>query len=523
MKLKINYLFFFIILGVIFVDIGNPDAIRQGTEGFYLLITQEMFEANDLLTPRVYGDFHWSKPPFQFWLPMPFYYLFKENFLLWGRVSVLIFSILCCFLISFWYEREFKRNWHEAFGLLLCPLYFIKYSRIFMMEMALTYLTTLSALYFYSFFKSAHHKDFIAGSLMGALSVLVKGPVSLVMLTPPILGLTFYKKPIQIKKAFFFLALTTMFGSIWFLLSYIRFGDDFFHYFFIRENLGKFNAKNYPISSVIQGLFIYSFPVFILLWPIFRNLKKVQLKCKINVFLILCFCFFYFLWFLPKQKSHHYAVPAIPILILWISYNFNEHLKELRPKFLKIFVGIGNTIFAIGFFILSLIYYFKDSLALNNARFYLMGAGFCLALWSHLLKSKDHPLRYLKFIIPFIFLWQFLLPLGILPTVPSKVASFISGDTKLFVSYRKPFFIGEALNKEIEILKDDNPSSSVLKSGDFIFVGRPHVAKRLNEDFTILHQWKVWKRGTKIPQIMQAIKVRDITVLQDKFLLVKKK
>lgn len=522
MKKNLSSFFLFIIVALLFVDIGNPNAIRQGTEGFYLLISQEMFEANDMLTPRIYGDFHWSKPPFQFWLPMPFYYIFGDNFLLWGRVSILIFSLACCFLISQWYENNLFRNWHESFGLLLCPLYFIKYARIFMMEMALAYLTTLAALYFFTYFKNSRKLDLITGALFGGLSILVKGPVSLVMLSPPVGLYSILKTRRFPNKAFIFLSLSTLLGSIWFLLSYFRFGDDFFQYFFIRENLGKFNAKNYPISSVIQGLFIYSFPVFILLFPTLKHLKKGLFKVEVNQFFILCFSFFYFLWFLPKQKSHHYAVPAIPILILFISYNFNEFLPRYRQAYLKIFKIIGHSIFILGGLILCLIYYFRDSLALNDLRFYILGCFFCLALWSHLLKNKSKPLIFLKFILPFIFLWQFLLPLGVLPTVPHQVEKLTSNKRKLFVSYRKPFFIQETLGREILPLPQDNPQSPEVNSGDLIYLGRSQLTKNIPSNFQVLHRWKVWKRGVRIAHVVMAIKSQNIEQLQETFALVKK-
>jgi 4-amino-4-deoxy-L-arabinose transferase-like glycosyltransferase len=526
MKKTVSNIFFILIVGLLFVDIGNPDALRQGTEGFYLLISQEMYEANDLLTPRVYGDFHWSKPPFQFWLPMPFYYVFGNDFLLWGRVSILIFSLVCCFLISLWYEKELKRNWFEVFGLLLCPLYFIKYARIFMMEMALAYLTTLCALYFYSYVKKNKTSTLLVGSLFGALSILVKGPVSLIMLTPPIGLLSLKKERSFPSKAFFFLSLATVFGSLWFLLSYLRFGNEFFQYFFIRENLGKFNAKNYPISSVIQGLFIYSFPVFLLIIPIFKNLKKKVFKADVNLYLTACFCCFYFLWFLPKQKSHHYAVPAIPVLIIFISYNFNEYCSNLRSFYSKLLSLIGHFLFGLGLFILALLYIFKESLALPNAQFYLMGSFFCLALWSHLNKRIYKKLFFLKYILPFIFLWQFLLPLGALPTVPYKVSNLVSkhiqNENTLFVSYRKPFFIQESLNQEIVMLKNDNPLSDEVKSGDLIFLGRGHQSEQKLPGLEVLHRWKVWKRGVGFAHVAKALEARSLSSLQETFSLVKK-
>lgn len=520
----ISRLLFLIIIGLLFYDIGNINAIRQGTEGFYLLISQEMYEAGDLLSPRVYGDFHWSKPPFQFWLPMPFYYLFGGSFLAWSRISILLFSLISALLISFWYEKELKRNWFEAFGFLLFPVYFIKYSRIFMMEMTLTYLTTLGLLYFYSYLKKPNAKNLLTGSLICGLSVLVKGPVSLVMLTPPIFAFSWLFGKRDIKRPFIYLTVATIVGSLWFFLSYLKFGTEFFNYFFIRENLGKFAAKNYPISSVIQGLFIYSFPAILLLIPIIRERKKLLISDSKNIFFIFGFICFYFLWFLPKQKSHHYAVPAIPLLLLFISYNFKQLNRETIKKSLKRFEIISGGIFALGLLIVALTFYFKDDLKPNGMRELIMGAFFCLATWSYLKKKPIRKLETLRFILPMIFLWQFILPLGILPTVPNRVVEKIQKGGKTFVAYRKPFFIKEAVQKDVELFPQTGLSSPEIKKGDLVFVGSRDIANSLPSfsNFKVLDSWTVWKRGSKAREILNALKSKSLSQLQEQFFLIKK-
>lgn len=520
----VSKVLFLIIIGLLFYDIGNINAIRQGTEGFYLLISQEMYEARDLLSPRIYGDFHWSKPPFQFWLPMPFYYLFGGSFLTWSRISILLFSLICTLLISFWYERELKRNWFEAFGFLLFPVYFIKYSRIFMMEMTLTYLTTLGILIFYSYLKRPSIKLLLVGSLTCGLSVLVKGPVSLVMLTPPIFLYAWFYRNKDIKKPFFYLTFATLFGSLWFFLSYLKFGSEFFNYFFIRENLGKFAAKNYPISSVIQGLLIYSFPAILLLFPIFKEKKVVVLKDTKNIFLLLGFVFFYFLWFLPKQKSHHYAIPAIPLLLIFISYNFHQLKKASVMKYYKLLNAISSIIFTLGFLIVALTFYFEKDLNPHGMREYISGAFFCIAIWTYLKKRPIKKLKAIQYLIPMIFLWQFILPLGILPTVPNSVATKIQKTKRTFVAYRKPFFIKEAVQKDVEFLPEGGLSSGKIQKGDLVYIGRADIAKSLTSytNFRVLESWTVWKRGSKAKDILKAISNKNLSKLQEKFFLVEK-
>ena len=92
-----------------FFDLGNVNALRQGTEGFYLLITQEMFEAKSFLTPLIYGAPHWSKPPLQFWLPQPLYWLTSGDYLAMGRLSILLFLFIAASCSKVTYE-SFRDN-----------------------------------------------------------------------------------------------------------------------------------------------------------------------------------------------------------------------------------------------------------------------------------------------------------------------------------------------------------------------------------------------------------------------------
>lgn len=520
---NLKFFFFFLILLLFFYDLGNINGLRQGTEGFYLLISQEMYEAGDLLTPRIYGDYHWSKPPFQFWLPMGFFKLFGGSYLYWARFSILVFSLACILIISRWYEDELKRNWHEGFLALIVPFYFIKYSRIFMMEAALTLLSTLGAICFYSYLKRGKRFHLIWGSLFAGLSVLVKGPVSLVMIGPPLFIYMLLTKR-SIKDYIKFVLLGSLIGSLWFIASYVRFGDDFFNYFFIRENLGKFHSKSYPIRHVIQGLLIYSFPIWLLIPAFYKEMKKNIRHKEINWFFLLSFGFFFFLWFIPKQRSHHYAVPSIPFLCLFVIYNFHEargkgvqYFRKLSTPF-HLFVGFQALL-------IGLFYYFKEDLAFEANHIYFLGAFFCLGLWSYLNQKEKITFPFLRFVVPLQLLWLFLLPMGILPVVPPDVADIINtSEQNVYVRYRKPFFVMESVEKEIALFPQDGLSSSKIKSGDLVFIEeKVFKDSPYSNQFQALKRWKVWIRGSDTKDILGALGQRSLKSLQEFYTIVQKK
>lgn len=521
MNHRLSNIFFIIIILLLFFDLGNLDAIRQGTEGFYLLISQEMYEADKLLTPIIYGQNHWSKPPLQFWLPMPFYKVFGGSYLYWARFSILLCSLLGAFFISQWYEKELKRNWIEGFSVLILPIYFIKYSRIFMMEMCLTYLSTLGLLYSYSYiFKK---KTIFSGAILSGLSVLIKGPVSLLMVFPTPLLLSLQKKE-YLRRTVLYFALSIGIGSIWFILSFLEYGNDFFEYFFIRENLGKFKSKNYPIKSVIQGLVIFSLPISLLtpflVKPFYFHFKKV-IKNHTFLFLLSSFCFFYFLWFLPKQKSHHYAVPSIPLFLIIITYSSHELFPYLRKKFHLILNLFSYFLIFAGSLLFFGYLYFYDGLNTQGVD-KVFGIFFIFSCWSFLNKRKFYKTQIIKHLLPIILIWVFILPMGILPLVPNKAKDLLlsTKESSIFVHYRKPFFVAEALEKEITILDSSLLKDTRVRSNDFIFIHENLIENNFAYSDPVC--WKVWKRGNGLSQITQAIINRSLNALQEKYCIIQK-
>ncbi len=488
-----------------------------------------MYLKGSFLTPIIYDAPHWSKPPLHFWLPMPLYKLFGNSFLLFGRLSVLLLSLACTFLISLWYERELKRNWIEAFFFLITPLYFIKYSRIFMMEMPLTLLSVLGSLYFYSFLTGpkSNKKTLLTAVFFTALSVLIKGPVSLLMIFPACFIFALLKKKKGLLDFISFSSLSVLLASLWFVLSIFKYGQSFIDYFFIRENLGKFTAKNYPISSVFQGLIIYSFPVNLFSFALLKKRHELKLNL-VSKFLLLNFFFFFALWLLPKQKSHHYAIPSIPFLCLFLSYHFFSLQRGFRRKIFKLLNGFYTLVIVAAFLIGLFLFYFQDFLSFTNPKIYFSGAFACLGLWTYLQKKPLSKAYLLSFLLPFIILWQFILPLAFLPIVPNSMVRKIqeSPQSEFFVSYRKPFFIFEAARKEGQIISRELLGDPRIKKNDFVFgpgsIQEASISSSKLDQFKTISEWYSWRRGVSPSAIYLALKNKNLRSIQTHYLLLQK-
>jgi 4-amino-4-deoxy-L-arabinose transferase-like glycosyltransferase len=149
LPLVLMTVFFFL-----FLNIGDLDALRQGTEGFYLQIAKEMSQGKDFLTPKYLGNPHWSKPPLHFWMHLPIQFLFPGATTVWSsRVSVAILSLILLFLTSRWIKRNLDIPVGVSFIFLFSTVGVFKYSKIYMMEAPLAFLGLYSALKFYDFIR----------------------------------------------------------------------------------------------------------------------------------------------------------------------------------------------------------------------------------------------------------------------------------------------------------------------------------------------------------------------------------
>ena len=430
-------------------DIGDIDGLRQGTEGFYLLITREMFETGHFLTPRLLGENHWSKPPFHFWLPMPLFALAKlfgeASFLACARLAVCLFSFAGAAFIADWNKRHLGRSRRETFFYFLACLGILKYARIYMMEMPLAILTTAAVLAWYDYYKSGTFKTLALSGFFLGLSCLVKGPVSLVMAVGGV-GAWTLVRPRQWQKKFLPLLKWIGAGLLvslpWFAWCWYTYGDEFFSYFFVRENVGKFTTRSYPVRSVIQGLFFYGLPFSLLLPHAILHLKRRRKELPEGlVFLLCCFVCFYLLWFFPRQRSHHYAIPALPCFLLIIQNTVLAAPAFLKSVSAKVMNAVAS-LFAIA--VLSLLAFAfallegMPTLEGNGPRA-LLGTSCVLLglflLWKKLTLKK----WYVGWMMLFCGLWVFLLPLCTLPILPNTVVQAV-GDKSVSVVFRKPLF-----------------------------------------------------------------------------------
>lgn len=498
----------FLILSIF--DIGNLDALRQGTEGFYLLISNEMYNDGYILTPRLVNDNHWSKPPFHFWLPMPVQLLLKGSYLTSARLSILLLTFGVLILIAKWNKKYFNISFLGTFFFFTSSFSILKYSRIYMMEAPFSLLIFFSLLTFYLYSMTLENKFLITSIIATACSILVKGPVSLAIISlcigayyfPSLISKVKLDVEFKFNKIIIWFLTSSLLGSLWFIYCYIVYGNEFYEYFFIRENLGKFSSKSYPISSVINGLFIYSFPLIVFFPRSFNKFLKT--KDSLGFFLFISFIISFLIWFIPNQKSHHYAVPAtIPLIFFILRYfDFKETFKIERRIIIFISVLMTFILFIAGLFTISLEIPFFESPSLLKILI-ILTIIMALLVYKIITNNRTHYFYCLSTFYSVI--WILFLPIFLLPTVPSEVIN-LTDNKNVSVVFRKPYFIQEGLGKEIEIFGHDTIAKKIENSNDLYIVPLDvYHSQHLYINTKIIHQWPLWKRGLKPKTIFDSI------------------
>lgn len=489
-------------------DIGNILAPRQGTESLYVQISKEMFEAKSWLTPIYRQEAHWSKPPLQYWLPMPLYALFGGFSLTIARLSMAFVSFASIGLIILLLKRQrIELNPLKIAIIFLSSFGILKFSRIFMMEIPLALFPLIGALCVFDYLKSRSKLMWFISVLSIGAGGLVKGPVSLAMGYLSLFLYSLYSFRVEKKYIFKDLILiifsSTLVSSIWYFLCFQKYGMEFINYFFLRENLGKFGQeKSMSALKIVQGLLIYTFPWFHLIS--FRQIKR-KLDQPLYVFIGIHFLVFFFIWFIPSQKSHHYAMPGF---VFWMLFLLNNSKSFVRSQFSRFLFWFQISLLIL---VSIIILYFSDS---------LINVGLALIPILVILFSIKLNMSSVGIGFSFVALYTVLASRFYLPLIPNvEIEKRLQNkNIQVFYNDRRPFFLEERIGRKVEVYQD-----SKFASGDYILTPINRMAKVDATKFERIQSWDKWKRKAELIDLIQAIKLRDLKPLKSTYVLYKVK
>lgn len=510
-----------------FFDLSNLNGLRQGTEGFYLQISKEMFNLGSFFTPYYRDNLHWSKPFLHFVLPFPFYFTDLFTSVHAARISIALLTLFLSYLASRIISRQTSTSQVSIWVFLLCTLGFIKYGRTFMMEIPLTLFCFVGSLYLYEYLNDKKKFSLTMSVVLLSAAVLIKGPVSLVLSFSSILAYfvistILYKHTILKRRIILTFFLTTFLSSLWFIGTYMQYGMEFFNYFFLRENVGKFNTISYPMSHVFQGLFLFSLP-WSLLIPrlIFESFRKKDFFKNLltNDFFVFSFThaiIFFVVWLIPTQRSHHYAMPSVPFFLTSI-------LIATRICDIKDFKILRFSLVGLCLLILSLTLFSitnSKALEVNMVNTYYLYLSLALFILISIFAIRSNSLYSLSisFMAFFGWIWVFFAPIFIPDQFPQQAIDL--ADKKEVIGYvNKPFFIEEALNRKMTILAPRAIFQNINPHAIYLLTKEDYEFNKSEANCQILFDWKIWKKRTKFDKIIKALSTGNYESIRTQYVL----
>ena len=288
-------------------------------EWLYIGTAYEMFARGELWITYWLGEPAYYKPPLAYWMMMPFF-LFGSDPIVQGRLAIGLMSLLTV-VLTWWIG---KKLYGEAQGLLAglfsaSSLGFLTYGRVGMLDMPFTLWLTLSVACLVQAWqnKSARWAG-VFWAVAGA-SVLVKGPVSAVILF--LLGCcvaVFFRG-----WRFLFFSPAAWLGMLVALLCTVAWPvalyfkgqfDNWYQFFIVTENLGKFGDPSvYPAGAFLASALQWQLPWTLLLLVALAALPLQGRLARFPYALPLLWAVAIMLVYLiPRVRLPWYLLPVVP-------------------------------------------------------------------------------------------------------------------------------------------------------------------------------------------------------------------
>ena len=216
-------------------------------EPVYGQTAREMLAAGDWLSPRIYGQFWYDKPPLFYWLEMISYSLFGISDYT-SRLPSAVMGIAT--VATVYVQSRAVFNKHIAFRaalILLTSVGFIYIAKAAVTDMTLVFTLTFSMFAFY-------RKQYYLAYFGCGLALLAKGPVGYAF--PALIMLLYIAgtrrwsllKEMKIPQG---ILLAVLVGLPWYVYMYIVHGTDFTNVFIGYHNITRFAAPEHPGQNSI--------------------------------------------------------------------------------------------------------------------------------------------------------------------------------------------------------------------------------------------------------------------------------
>lgn len=308
-------------LVVLLPGLGSGESGTHPDETLYLTVAEELHARGAWLTPTLYGQPTFVKPPLLYWADRVFYAVLGPTILA-GRLPVALSAAGLCLVVAALARRMFGERAALAAALLAASTFGVyRFGRLGMMDVPMA--LALSAAAWAAYRAEDENRPALllwVGVAAGA-SAMLKGPVGplLIALGP---GAYLHLRARSLLWSRWTAAAFGIGAAIalpWFAAALAVHGRAFFNWFFIAEHFDKFRNDVSWLGNVpylLAGLVGMPAPWTLLLLPAVARLRPRE--DKRDLLLALWAGAVVLVFLLPAVKFAHYIVAALPAFVLML-------------------------------------------------------------------------------------------------------------------------------------------------------------------------------------------------------------
>lgn len=340
---------------VVFFNLGGIPLLDPD-EPVYAETPKEMYTFNDFVSPRIYGEYWYDKPPMYYWLVALSYKVFGVSEFA-ARFPSALLGVVCILVVYFSVRRLFSDEAALISGLVLTTsIEFFYLTKAAVTDITLCLCLTVSLL---SFIERKYYLFYI----FAGLATLTKGPIGLLFPGAIVfLYLLFTRnfselKNMKIPAGFL---LYVLFGLPWYVVMYNLHGAEFIDTFIGFHNITRFTSPEHPegvlwyyyIPVLILGFFPWT---AVMVQAVWKSLTGMYQKNSAMLFLNIWAAFIFIFFSISRTKLVSYILPMYPPLAIIVGCYLAELVRK-RPRYGGAPVSWGITLavltglFIIGFF-----------------------------------------------------------------------------------------------------------------------------------------------------------------------------
>lgn len=335
---------------IVFSNLGGVPLLDPD-EPVYAETPKEMFVFNEFVSPRIFGEYWYDKPPMYYWLVAASYKILGVNEFA-ARFPSAALAVVCALVVYWSGRRLFNERTGMASALVLATsIEYFYLGKAAVTDITLVLFLSLSLLSFIE-------KRYYAAYLFAGLATLTKGPIGL--LFPG--GIIFFYllatrnwsllKSMKIPSGLLVYALV---AAPWYIIMYKIHGSIFIDTFLGFHNITRFTSPEHPelvlwyyyIPVLVLGFFPWT---TIMLQSIWASLTASNRNFSTLLFLNIWALFIFIFFTISQTKLVSYILPMYPPLAMIVGWYIDMiwSRKNIRFTSWPILLGLLTILFTAG-------------------------------------------------------------------------------------------------------------------------------------------------------------------------------